>query len=255
MKNLVDPWTEYDGLLERAVAFKERLSIIKQKPPVPDRTWYAYDILANLWHLKTMVDELPAPFFDALKSGRIADIGAADGDLSFLFASLGLEVDLIDWPQANWNGLTGARAMKERLNEGRVDIHAIDLDSQFDLPSEKYNLVFLLGILYHLKNPFFVLEKLARHSRYCFLSTRVARYSPDRNVALHKAPVAYLLDPHECNNDTTNFWIFSPSGLERLVQRAGWKVLATMNAGDTVDSDPASQDHDERMFMVLESQV
>ncbi|MFU8832943.1 MAG: class I SAM-dependent methyltransferase, partial [Wenzhouxiangella sp.] len=207
---LIGPWTEYDGLLERAAAFKTKLTSLKNAPPAADRTWYAYDILANLWHLRAMIQQVPAAFVENMQSGRIADIGAADGDLSFLFASLGLEVDLIDWPQANWNGLTGARAMKDRLNDSRVSINEIDLDSQFTLPSEHYNLVFFLGILYHLKNPYFALEKLARHSRYCFLSTRVARLAADREVPMHKAPMAYLLDPTECNNDSTNYWIFSP---------------------------------------------
>jgi 2-polyprenyl-3-methyl-5-hydroxy-6-metoxy-1,4-benzoquinol methylase len=39
------------------------------------------------------------------------------------------------------------------------------LDSQFTLSGEKYDAIFLLGVLYHLKNPFFVLEKLAAIAR------------------------------------------------------------------------------------------
>lgn len=116
----------------------------------------------------------------------------------------------------------------------------------------QYGLTLFLGTLYHLKNPFTVLERLARHARYCLLSTRVASWSPDRTVELARVPVAYLVGPHECNGDTTNYWIFSPKGLIQLTERSGWRVLASMNTGAT-QSDPAAQEADERQFLLLES--
>ena len=105
----------------------------------------------------------------------------------------------------------------------------------------------LFGIL-----TFFVLEKLARVARYCFLGTRVARKAPDGR-SLAKYPVAYLLGPEECNNDSTNFWIFSGEGLKRLIHRTGWNILAYTTIGDTRNSTPADENHDERAFCVLES--
>ena len=57
------------------------------------------------------------------------------------------------------------------------------------------------------------------------------------------------------NGDATNYWIFSRVGLERLVERAGWTVRESMNVGDTEASNTDSNDHDERMFMLLESTV
>jgi tRNA (mo5U34)-methyltransferase len=134
-----------------------------------------------------------------------------------------------------------------------VGIHEVDLDSQFRLPRERYDLVCLLGILYHLKNPYFVLEQLARRTRYCVLSTRVARQTADGRVRLDGAPLAYLLAPDECNNDATNFWIFSMPGLLRLVDRCGWNVVAQRTVGDTRRSNPSANDHDERAFLLLES--
>ncbi len=121
------------------------------------------------------------------------------------------------------------------------------------LPREQYGLVCLLGILYHLKNPFFVLETIARKSRYCLLSTRIARYGVDAGLEMENAPLAYLLSPDECNNDATNFWIFSFAGLLRLADRCGWRVLEQRRVGDTSASDPASPEHDERAFLLLES--
>lgn len=245
--------SSYAELLERAAEWKRELEAAKSEPPAPDRTWYAYDILSNLWHIDNLMQQLPAEAFELFGSGHVADIGAADGDLSYFLESQGMSVDLIDWPATNWNGLAGARALGERLESRHVSIHEVDLDTQFRLPSERYDLVFFLGILYHLKNPFYILETLARHCRFCFLSTRIARETADRGVELEQAPLAYLLDPSECNDDPTNFWIFSAPGLIRLAERSGWDVRATYRVGDTHESDPSSPEHDERMFLALES--
>lgn len=246
-------WSTYPEMLDRAAQWQQRLLSAKSEPPTADRSWYAYDILSNLWHLQHLVDQLPESTLDLFREGRVADIGAADGDLSYFLEHLGLTVDLIDWPATNWNGLEGARALGQRLGSRNVSIHEVDLDTQFRLPTERYDLVFFLGILYHLKNPFYILEKLATHSRFCFLSTRIARQTADRRLDLEQAPVAYLLDPEECNNDATNFWIFSAPGLIRLAERSGWHVRATYRVGDTEQSDPSSEEHDERMFLALES--
>ncbi len=92
---------------------------------------------------------------------RIADIGAGDGDLAFFFEKMGFSVEIIDNEYTNFNRLEGARILKEKMNSS-VEIRSVDLDSQFALPHKKLDAVFFLGTLYHLKNPFFVLEKLAR---------------------------------------------------------------------------------------------
>lgn len=190
--------------------------------------------------------------FRTLGGQRIADIGAADGDLGFMLAELGFDVDLIDHPSTNWNGMRGMRALHSRLQSSAA-IHVVDLDTQFDLPHTDYGLVILLGILYHLKNPFYVLEKIARCSRLCLLSTRVARFAGSPSTAIGELPVAYLLAAGEANNDATNYWIFSDAGLRRLLDRCGFDIVAFRTFGDTSASSPGDSSHDERAFMLLRS--
>src|SRR5205814_10677151 len=137
--------------------------------------------------------------------------------LGFVREIQDLAVAVIDNDYTNWNGLEGARTLKEALNSSVV-IRSVDLDSQFSLAGQKYDAIFFLGTLYHLKNPFFLLESLARLTRYCFVSTRIAKQTADGQL-LSQYPVAYLLGPQECNNDDTNFWIFSEQGLKRLIDR------------------------------------
>jgi hypothetical protein len=162
-------------------------------------------------------------------------------------------MDIIDTAPTNMNGLDGARALRDHFGS-RAGIHDINLDQQVSLPRERYGLVLLLGILYHLQNPFYTLRELAERSRHLLLSTKVARFAGPERTPIADLPVGYLVAPFETNNDPTNYWILSPAGLERLADRAGWDTLATRNVGNTTDSDP-SMERDERQFMLLRSRL
>ena len=219
----------------------------------PKPFWYPYATLRNLPVLEPLLAGVGLDLLELCRGtyGRVADVGAADGDLAFFLEELGFSVDVVDNEYTNFNKLEGARILKKALNSS-VTIHSIDLDSRSQLFTQSYDAVFLLGILYHLKNPFYILERLAHVTRYCLLSTRIARQTAD-GLPLSKYPVAYLLGPDECNNDSTNFWIFSDEGLKQLLHRTGWSILAYTAIGDTNNSTPGDPNHDERVFCVLKS--
>ncbi len=239
------------SLNDLATATEENLWNIKLNH-CPKSFWYPYSTLRNVALLEKLSEMAGLQLLDLCRGAheKVADIGAADGDLAFFLEKQGLSVDVIDNEYTNFNGLKGARTLKEALNSS-VAIQSVDLDSQFSFTEQKYNAVFFLGILYHLKNPFFVLESLAQVTRYCFVSTRIAKQTGD-GQPLSKYPVAYLLGPQECNNDDTNFWIFSEQGLKRLVDRTGWNLLSYLTIGDTAASTPADPQRDERAFCLLE---
>jgi tRNA (mo5U34)-methyltransferase len=238
------------SLHDVAVAAEQRLWEIKLAKR-PKSFWYPHPILRNIDVLERLLTKADLNLLQLCRGeyGKIADIGAADGDLAFFFEKQGLSVDVIDNESSNFNRLEGARILKEALNSS-VRIQSIDLDSQFALPGKQYDAIFLLGTLYHLKNPFFVLERLAKMTRYCFLSTRIAKQTPD-GQPLSRYPIAYLLGREECNNDDTNFWIFSDEGLKRLIDRTGWSILSYLTIGDTINSTPSDPDRDERAFCLL----
>jgi len=219
----------------------------------PKPFWYPYATLRNLPVLERLLAGVGLDLLELCRGthGRVADVGAADGDLAFFLEELGFSVDVVDNEYTNFNKLEGARILKKALNSS-VTIHSIDLDSRSQLFTQSYDAVFLLGTLYHLKNPFYILERLAQVTRYCLLSTRIARQTAD-GLPLSKYPVAYLLGPDECNNDSTNFWIFSDEGLKQLLHRTGWSILAYTAIGDTNNSTPGDPNHDERVFCVLKS--
>jgi SAM-dependent methyltransferase len=188
---------------------------------------------------------------ESAREERILDLGCGDGDLAFFFESLGYDVTCVDYPPSNHNNMRGLRALHREFRSG-VTVREIDVDSEFPLDG-KYGLTLCLGLLYHLKNPFFVLEHVARVSRFCVLSTRIARRLPGGARMPDRHALAYLLGESELNLDDTNFWIFSEPALRRLLERTRWELVQFFTIGDKVASDPASLDHDERAFCLLKS--
>lgn len=250
-------------MANRARAFSLELEEIKQRLAPSEFTWYPYGTLNNFTILKSLLGAKYGNLIELANDAPIADIGAADGDTAFFMESLGCRADTVDFPPTNFNGCRGMRAMKEALGSS-INIHEVDLDKSFDLPGERYGLAFFLGILYHLKNPFGALESLARSARHALISTRVTRYNLPKavrgderintqRIELRSVPSAYLVDTHETNNDPTNYWMFSEAGLRRILDRTGWDVLEFITVGNTTDSDPASNEGDERAFCLVRS--
>jgi hypothetical protein len=246
----MDPRIRFSSLVRRGLRFRGQLELTKQQAAPADFPWYLYDSFANLFPLERLRREAGITLAEMAGSEPLLDIGTADGALAFFFESLGYAVHACDHSGTNINRMDGVRRVAAALGS-QVEIEDIDLDGGWQ-PSRQYGLALFLGTLYHLKNPFAVLERLSKHARYCFLSTRVARWNPDRTVELGRVPAAYLLAPDECNGDTTNYWVFSPPGLLRLAERCGWRVRASLTTGAS-DSDPATAAGDERQFLLLES--
>ena len=239
-------------LAGKTKAIRERLVEARKAIGGPAFAWYPYDSLGNLLNLERAFGTRYLSALDSAHGKIVADIGCGDGDLSFFLESLGCTVDSIDYPDSNHNYMQAIRALKQHLGSG-IQIAEVDLDSQFQLPRRQYDLAVFLGILYHLKNPMYVMEQLARRTRFCVLSTRVARYFADGRPMQQGQPIAYLVGAEELNRDPGNFWIFSHAGLKRLFERTHWRVLDYASVGDTQTSSPVGSKQDERVFCVLES--
>jgi tRNA (mo5U34)-methyltransferase len=235
----------------RAPHFKKHIETVKSQIGPITFSWYPNDSLASFEKFDAILSGKFRNLLDDPGDRCVLDIGAADGHLAFFLESLGFRVKAIDHPETNYNRMCGIRQLKEALHS-RIDIVSQDIDSQFELPEGQFDLVFFLGILYHLKNPYYILDLLSRQARFCFLSTRVARFAPG-GMEIRNAPLAYLVDADELNRDATNFWIFSEAGLKRLLRRTGWEVCNYGTTGDTLNSNPVAVEHDERAFCLLRS--
>ncbi|MGV2388918.1 MAG UNVERIFIED_CONTAM: hypothetical protein LVR29_13465 [Microcystis novacekii LVE1205-3] len=97
-------------------------------------------------------------------------MGCAEwGYWRFYWKSFGCKVQVVDYAPTNFNLMQGVKLLKTALSSS-VEIHDVNLDSQFLLPEKSYSLVIFLGILYHLKNPYYALETLAKSANYCLIS-------------------------------------------------------------------------------------
>jgi hypothetical protein len=222
-------------------AFDQRLKEVRAD--IQDVSWYPYGSLSNIGILASFIasdtEMVPA-------NGSAIDIGAADGDMGYLFHSLGCEVDFLDNAPTNFNGCKGIRATGKSLgHSGRLIERDLDLGFELD---RDYDLAIFLGALYHLRNPALALIRLAQHCRTMVLSTRVMSHLPT-GERVSDYPIAYLLDKRESNGDPTNWWVFSHAGLTRLLRRCGWETVFSASFGALERSNPVASSADERYFV------
>lgn len=183
----------------------------------------------------------------------VLDIGCGDGELSFLLESLGFDVLAIDNPPTNYNGTRGFRRLQSALRSS-TELRTYDLDDGLQLEGRTFGLALCLGLLYHVKNPLLLLERLAKHARFCLISTRIAHTTPS-GVQIAEEPVAYLAGPAETNADPTNFWIFSECGLRRALERTGWEILDHVSTGCLSGSNPVDASRDCRFHCIARSRM
>jgi tRNA (mo5U34)-methyltransferase len=237
-------------LVEHGFAFKQKLDGLKASLS-PGFDWYPYDSLSNLVHLNQLLTGERRQLIDLLGQRPVLDLCCADGDMAYFLESMGCQVDAVDHPIGNYNGMEGVTVLSTALGS-QAAISQVDLNQPFMLPKNRYGAIFFFGALYHVKNPFQVMEALARHTEYCFLSTRIANTLPG-GARVDREPIAYLAGRDEVNDDDSNYWIFSRAGLERLLARTHWTVLDLTTVGATDHSDPVEADRDERAFVLARS--
>jgi hypothetical protein len=234
-------------LRQEATAFDERLSGIKSD--TEGTNWYPYRSMSNIPHLCHI---LPVGLMERLVAGtldwRVLDVGAADGDLGYFFESRGSRIDFLENPATNYNDCKGIATLRTKLGSSAGLVEQ-DIDRNITLDGQ-YDFALALGLLYHLRNPMAFLMALAEHAERMVLSTRVANHLPDGTDVEHSS-VAYLLRCRESNNDPTNYWTFSPTGLETALKRCGWSMKAKLLTG-AAQSNPVDNDADQRMFVYCE---
>jgi hypothetical protein len=245
---------DFAGLIRTSEDFRVRLERLKAELRPAEFAWYPYDTVGNLRHLDHLLTGQCRFLLELAGDAPVLDVGCGDGDLSFWLESLGCQAHALDLPRTNSNGMQGVRRLKTALGSA-VEIWEVDLDAHFVLPPVHYGLVFMLGVLYHLKNPFYVLETLATATRYCLLSTVITSLAPDGRTRLGNLPLAYLLDEQEINDDPSNYWVFTEAGLRRLLTRTRWEICDWMVVQPEVGRRAAFWERRERAFCLLRSQV
>lgn len=124
--------------------------------------------------------------FDAINDGRVAlfhqefpdakrvlELGSMEGGHSIAIARIGASVVGLEGRQVN---IDRARFVADLYKEPNVEFRLANLEShQFD-PSEKFDTIFCVGLLYHLPEPWALLKKLRAVSPRLFLWTHCGRH-------------------------------------------------------------------------------
>lgn len=196
---------------------------------------YPYASFASVDFINPLFSALKTDFQKLIANKRILDIGCGDGDVSFLCEMLGAkEVTAIDWADTNFNFMQGIRALRDCM-DSKIQIccgNLEDMDLSF---LGVRDLIFFLGVLYHLPNPIRVLRKLSVVAPQIVASTRVFDVLPGvpRND-FRKRRVAYMLEPMECNNDSSNWWIPTEAAVSTMFERAGWRMARSLRLDQAI---------------------
>ena len=232
---------------EEYVSFRGKLEQSRASTPLPAPGYYPYASLELVPQILPILEAHGLDLTQYIVERTILDLGCGDGDIGFYLERLGpKKVTAIDWGPTNFNGLEGFRALKEALGASvelrDVDVHSISFD-QIPL----FHTILCLGFLYHSPHPFWVLQNLARRTNDLFLTTKVF----DNEYSF-----VYFYDRAECNDDPTNWWCFTPKALERMLRRAGFRVILMERLDPYVGiSDPVNQARDGRVFVMARSEV
>jgi tRNA (mo5U34)-methyltransferase len=169
---------------------------------------------------------------DDLSGKTVLDIGAWDGFFSFEAEKRGaarvLATDSFVWSGSGWGSKAGfelaRRALGSRVED--MDVDVMDLD-----PSVigTFDVVFSMGVLYHLRNPFLALEKVAAVTRdRLILSTWADLTDVER-------PAAAFYPTTELGGDPSNWWGLNPPCLRAMLEDVGFTRITIMSPADPGD--------------------
>jgi tRNA (mo5U34)-methyltransferase len=155
----------------------------------------------------------------------VLDIGAWDGFFSFEAerrgASRVVAADYFSWHGEGWGSKAGFELARRTFGSKVEDI---DIDVM-DLSPERvgqFDVVFFLGVLYHLRHPLLALERIAAVTKKLLILETVVDM-----VGIGR-PAAAFYSGRELNNDPTNWWAPNVPGLHAMLNAVGFDSVRTV---------------------------
>ena len=245
-KSLLDS-DEY-RIIQSAPKFKSHYSddeITKIIESVPEQsngffTWYHSFRFGNVYAPGTITSLqyqmwVSSLIPENLKNKTVLDIGAADGFYSFLCESRGAKkVVAVDWTE--FPGFSAAHKILDSKVEFRKliidesNLGFVDLKQKISTINEikeKFDIILLFGVLYHLPNPVMIFKTLANITHEMLLMS--SHIIDSKEPAMYYYPEGSLTP-----GDTTNWWVPTPSCLIDIGKRLGFNKSKMI---DTFDFD------------------
>jgi tRNA (mo5U34)-methyltransferase len=156
-------------------------------------------------------------------SGRtVLDVGAWDGFFSFEAERRGaarvVASDYYSWHGVGWGTGRGKAGFELARTALGSRVEDVDIDV-LDLSSDRlgtFDVVFFLGVLYHLPNPLLALERVASVTKELLIVETVVDM-----VGINR-PAAAFYPGRELNNDPTNWWGPNPAAVAGLLHSVGF---------------------------------
>jgi tRNA (mo5U34)-methyltransferase len=155
----------------------------------------------------------------------VLDIGAWDGFYSFEAKRRGaarvLATDSYSWNGPGWGSKAGFLLAREALG---LEVEDLDIDVMELSPERvgRFDVVLLLGVLYHLKDPITAVERAAS------ITDRLLIVETVTNLAWLPVPAARLFVGSELNDDDTNWWALNAPALRALLKGTGFREVETV---------------------------
>jgi tRNA (mo5U34)-methyltransferase len=162
---------------------------------------------------------------ERLDNLSVLDIGAWDGFYSFECKRRGaarvLATDSYSWAGPGWGSKAGFLLARRALG---LEVEDLDLDVMDISPDRvgTFDVVLLLGVLYHLHDPITAIQRAASVARQLLIVETVTSF------AWLPVSAARLFAGSELNDDDTNWWALNPTALRALLTRIGFQDVQTI---------------------------
>ena len=168
--------------------------------------------------LETIAGNADLVFKDGVAGKTVLDIGAWDGAFSFEAERRGaarvLATDHFCWVGAGWGKQASFDFARTAL-ASRVEARVIDVSDISVETVGQFDVVLLLGVLYHLLHPLLILERIAPVARELLVvETETALDDEDR-------PAMVFFPGAELNNDPTNWWAPNIRCMDAMLRHVG----------------------------------
>lgn len=195
---------------------EERLSaledLLKPQQTAQERFTGHYE----LWRMKritAIVDHYGESWF---RGKSVLELGSGYGDIGFVFSTLGAEVTYAEGRQDNYD------VLRRRFPNSRI--YHMNCENEWPFPQgEHFDLIIHMGLLYHLNDFQFSLEKCLSHTDELILETEVCD-SAD--------PYMVLKTEEEGWDQALDGTGSRPSGafIERFLSEHGWSYERVMDS-------------------------
>jgi tRNA (mo5U34)-methyltransferase len=156
---------------------------------------------------------------DRLDGRTVLDVGAWDGFYSFAMARRGasvLSTDHYSWSGGGWGTKDGFDLARTALDLPVRDQRIDPLELSPDAVGGRFDIVLFLGVLYHLRDPLLVLERVRSVTgSLLVLETEVG-------MLLTRRPAADFFPGTELNDDPTNWWAPNVPAMVGMLRAVGF---------------------------------